>query len=253
MMDERERSRFSDICEAVVSQGRAEMGIGTYGEKYMHLILKTFFCEDTDWHEVGLGSFVADAVVGNTIYEIQTAGFYPLRKKIAYYLSETKKDIVIVAPVIVKKRLIWVDSETGEAKKPRTTAVRGAWTRVLREIYWLCDMLDFERMRIRLMVMTADEYRKLDGYGTDKKKRATKIEKVPRELIDIIDIASPADAAQTFLPENLTERFTAKDFSALTGAKRLALSSSLHALESLGVICRDGKEGRAAVYRVLVR
>ena len=100
---------------------------------------------------------------------------------------------------------------------------------------------------------TADEYRKLDGYGTDKKKRATKIEKVPRELIDIIDIASPADAAQTFLPENLTERFTAKDFSALTGAKRLALSSSLHALESLGVICRDGKEGRAAVYRVLVR
>ena len=103
MLDEREKTRFLAVCERVIADGHASMGIGTYGEKYMHLILKHFFCEDPDCHEVGLGPFFADAMVGDTVYEIQTGGFYPLKKKLEY-VFEILQVCYIFAKLIAKKR-----------------------------------------------------------------------------------------------------------------------------------------------------
>ena len=252
MIDQNDKKKFLDICERVIASGRAEMGIGSLGEKYMHLILKTFICEDTDCHEVGQGHYFADVLVEDTIYEIQTGGYYPLKKKLSYYLSEGDKQIVIVTPVVRRKRLIWVDPETGAATEGRYTTIPMAWTKILREMYWLSDLLDFDRVSFWFPVVAVDDYRKLDGYGRDKKIRATKIEKIPRELLDIEEANSVEDVARLFVPESLPKRFFAKDFSALTGTRRLAFSSCLHALERMGIIQKDGREGNAAVYRRLL-
>ena len=249
MIDENQKKRFLKICEAVLSTDRAEMGIGTYGEKYMHRILKQFFCEDTDWHEVGQGAFFADAVVDGVIYEIQTGGYYPLKKKLAYYLSSTDKEIVIATPIVARKRLFWVEPETGNALPPRTVSMRTERTRILREMYWLCELLDFSRIRFCFPIVSVDEYRKLDGYGADKKKKATKIEKIPRELLDIEWITCPKDVVRALIPCGLPDRFVAKDLSRLIGARRRGLSACLGALERLGLIERDGKEGNAVAYR----
>ena len=251
MIDAHEKKKFQDVCEQVIARGRAEMGIGSLGEKYMHLILKTFICGDTDCHEVGQGRYVADVLVEDTVYEIQTAGYYPLKKKLEYYLRETDCRVVIVTPVVRKKRLIWVDPETGATTEGRQTTVRMAWVRILREMYWLSEFLDFERLSFWFPVLSVDEYRKLDGYGCDKKKRASKIEKIPRELLDIGEVSGLEDVVALFVPEALPQRFFAKDFAALTGARRLTLSSCLHALEAMGIIEKDGKEGNAFVYRRL--
>lgn len=251
MVADEQKTRFLQVCEDVIEQGHAEMGIGTYGEKYMHLILKRFFCEDPDCHEVGIGDFFADAMVDDTIYEIQTGSFYPLKKKLTYYLTREDKRVVIVCPVVVSKRLFWVDPVTGAIDgKPRRVTQGRAHMRVLREIYWLAELLDFHRVTLRLVMLSVDEYKKLDGFGADKKKKASKIERIPRELLDIVDITDVDGVARTFLPEGLPEVFTAAEFSALTGAKRLALSADLKALEVLGIIGREGKRGRAVLYRL---
>ena len=252
MIDQKEKEKFLDVCERVITAGHSDMGIGSLGEKYMHLILKTFLCEDTDCHEVGQGSFVADVMVEDTIYEIQTGSYYPLKRKLAYYLSEGDKRIIIVTPVVRRKRLIWVDPETGATTEGKYTTVRMAWTKILREMYWLGELLDFRRVGFWFPVGSVDEYRKLDGFGKDKKIKATKIEKIPRELLDIEEVTGVEDVVRLFVPEALPERFFAKDFTALTGTRRLALSSCLHALESMGIIQKGGKEGNAIVYRRLM-
>jgi hypothetical protein len=252
MIDQKEKEKFAAVCESVIAAGHTDMGIGSLGEKYMHRILKTFLCADTDCHEVGQGSFVADVVVEDTIYEIQTGGYYPLKKKLEYYLSEGDKRIIIVTPVIRKSRLIWVDPETGATKPGRLTTRPMAWTGILREIFYLCGQLDFHRVGFWFPVLAVDDYRKLDGYGKDRKIRATKIERIPRELLDMEEASEVADVARLFVPESLPERFFAKDFSALTGARRMGLSACLRALEALDIITRDGKQGNAIVYRRLI-
>lgn len=251
MVEQEQKERFVSVCESIIRQGHAEMGIGTYSEKYMHLILKTFFCENPDCHEVGLGDFFADAMVGDTVFEIQTAGFYPLRKKLAYYLSRDDKKVVIVSPVVTKKRLIWVGPETGAtASKGRNVTLPRAHMRVLRELYWLDGLLDFEKVTVRLVMLAVDEYKKLDGRGPDRKIKATKIERIPVELLDMVNIESASDVKRVFLPADLPTPFTAAEFSRRTGAKRLALSADLKVLERLGIIERTGKRGNAILYTV---
>ena len=58
MVSAEEKQRFEKICIDMQDATRANFGIGTYSEKTVHRVLKTFLCPDTDYHEVGIGSFV---------------------------------------------------------------------------------------------------------------------------------------------------------------------------------------------------
>ena len=60
--------------------------IGIYAEKLLHSTLKFYYQPNPDYHEISLGTMVADACVMNAngeafSLEIQTGSFLPLRKK----------------------------------------------------------------------------------------------------------------------------------------------------------------------------
>ena len=105
-------SRFRKIVLDVLSEAckitdEEYGGIGTLGEKQMHAAIKRFICPDEACHEVKIdGSalcissvgdgednkkkkrrFVADVLMGDTIFEIQTGAFSPLREKIEWILN----------------------------------------------------------------------------------------------------------------------------------------------------------------------
>jgi hypothetical protein len=67
-----------------------------------------------------------------------------------------------------------------------------------------------------------------------------------------VDALVDALVARLFVPEALPMRFYAKDFSTLTGARRLSLSSCLNALVAMGIVEKGEKEGNATVYRRLL-
>ena len=231
---------------------RADFGIGTYSEKTIHRVLKHFFCPDPDFHEVGLGTFVADAVADNTIYEIQSAGLFPLKKKLAYYLEHTDKQIKIVCPVLTAKRVIWVDPEDGSMSAPRKSPVGHGKMRVLPELIYLLEYLNFERVSLLIVGLSADDYKLLDGKGADKKRGASRIERLPRELTYIETLASKEDVAAFFLPEKLPTDFTAADFSRLTNLRRRTLSAALKVLAHLKIIEIVGKQKKAVCYRKIL-
>ena len=86
--------------------------IGTLSEKNTHMILKKFICEDETFHEIKVGSYFADVLIDNHIYEIQTANFNKLRDKLHYFLQDHKVTIIYPLPHI--KYLQWINQETGE-------------------------------------------------------------------------------------------------------------------------------------------
>lgn len=251
MITEKEKIRFSEICDDIISGVHLRNGIGTYKEKIIHSVLKKYFCDDETCHEVKVGRFVADAATDNCIFEIQTNGLYPLKKKISAYLNETGKKIVIVLPMILRKRLFWVDNETGEMSVPRKVSVFRPQDKFLREFLWIGELVDFSRTEFKAVFMEADEYRLLDGGGTDKKIKATKIDKIPRGLINIVTIDSKETFSQFFLPQELPHEFTAKDFEKNTKLKRKGTSAGLRALETIGIIEREKQSERRVVYRII--
>ena len=248
MVSTEEKLKFEKICLDIVGQEHALFGIGTYSEKTLHRVLKCYFCPDTDRHEVGIGSFVADAVCDGIIYEIQSAGLFPLKKKLAYYLEHTDKPIHIVCPVLTSKRVIWVDAESGELTPPRKSPVGHGKMRVLPELIYLLELLDFERISFLIVGLSVDDYKRLDGKGPDKKRGASRIERIPRELTMLEYIRSKEDIAAFFLPPTLQKEFGSAEFSRLTGFRRRTLSAALKVLQRLDIIRIVGKNKNAIRY-----
>ncbi len=248
-----EKLRFEKICHQYEKNVPEPMGIGTLHEKPLHRILKTYFCPDTEFQEVGIGDFVADALVGNTIYEIQTAGLSPLRKKLRYYLDHTEKNIVVVCPAIVSKSLVWIHPETGVASSPRRTNPGHGKMRVLPELVYLLDCLDFERLSFCLVGVNVEDVKLLDGRGKEKKIGATRLTRIPHELISVDYLCSAEDIAAAFLPANLPDEFGSSDFSRRTNLRRLSLSAALKVLVRLGFLEIVGKKKNSIRYRVSQR
>lgn len=250
MVSEEENARFVKLCQELPKPLPGYMGIGTRSEKTLHRVLKHYLCPDTNLHEVAIGGCVADAVIENTIYEIQCAGLFPLKKKLAAYLAKTDKQIVLVCPFVTSKRLIWIDPESGEASEPRRTAVGYGKMRILPELIYLLEYLDFSRLSIMPIGLSVDDYRLRDGYGKDQKKRATKAERLPRTLCSIDSLRNKQEIAAYFLPKDLPARFTAADFSKLTHLRRRALSAALKVLISLEAIEAESKEKNRIYYKL---
>ena len=73
--------RFEAACRAAAARERTG-GIGTLAEKTLHAVLKRYIEPDERFHEVQVGSFVADVFRDERIFEIQTGSFTPLRPKL---------------------------------------------------------------------------------------------------------------------------------------------------------------------------
>ena len=109
-----DREKFAKLC---AEDGAGEIcadSIGLYKEKRLHRILKRLVCENPDAHEFKIGNYVADVFETGRITEIQTGSFYPLHRKLTYYLAKTDYEVRLVHPVIAEKRIIRIDKESGE-------------------------------------------------------------------------------------------------------------------------------------------
>lgn len=252
MVSENEKNRFSEICRQIIGRVHERSGIGTYKEKIIHLVLKKYFCDDESLHEIKMGRFVADAACDGCIFEIQSKGLYPLKKKISSYLEETDKMVVIILPVISKKSLVWVDYESGEMTKARRVSVAHPKNPLLREFMWIGGLIDFSRIVLKIVFIDADEYRLLDGFGAERKIKATKIDRIPKELLDVVTIDSKEAFGNFFMPPELLYEFRAKDFEKATGLRKKGVSAGLRALESVGIIEREKLSEHKVVYRVII-
>lgn len=246
-----EKERFSEICQRTVNAIHERSGIGTYKEKILHLVLKRFFCDDERCHEVKNGRFISDASTDSQIFEIQTRGLYPLKKKLVSYLEDTNKKVTVVCPLVPKKSLIWIDPESGDMSAPKNVTVSKPKNTLLRELMWIGELLDFSRVELKVVYVETDEYRLRDGYGTDKKIKATKVDRIPREIVDIVTLDSKEAFAEFFVPGKLPAEFRAKDFERATGLRKKGVSAGLRALESMGIITREKQSEHKVVYRIL--
>lgn len=222
--------------------------ITTYMERGLHRSLKSHFCPDESKHEIKIGRYVADACDGKTIFEIQTGNFSPLRKKIQFYLENTDFNIVIVRPIAQNRRIFWLDEDSGELKKaPRLSSKHEPLASGIADILYLIDFLGTERVSFCFVMMEIDEVRLLDGYGKQKKIRATSVDRVAGEIYSLHYIKSALDVKNelfTLLPNEQFDRETLAKSLKLKGLKLWSAQKLL--LETNLLVCE--KQGNKLIF-----
>lgn len=261
MMTVADELHFDRVCRDVLLADRDRVGIGTLKEKKLHTMLKCFVCEDKSCHEIKLTplrqaessdgdgrvrGFVADVLCGNDIFEIQTGSLYPLRDKIEFYLSQTRYDVTVIHPIIVKKRVTYLSPDDAHVVRRVSSPKHERAIDMVVELYSLLPFLNEPRLRLRALMLEMEEFRIQNKRG---RHGAIRYEKIPTGLLDIVDFNTPADYLPHF-PVMPSSEFTASEFGRAAGLRGRDVYSALNVFVAMGLAAPCGKRGRATVYNI---
>ncbi len=239
---------YFDLSRNLVLQRQEALGgIGTLGEKTVHSTLKQYLSRDLSCQEIKIGTYYADVCVDGHIFEIQTRQFNKLYRKLEFFLAE--HPVTVVYPITDSNYLRWVTPDTGEITAPKKSTHRGNVLQVFAELYRIRPFLSHPNFSLKLVLMDMEEYRLLDGYGKDKKKRATKCDKFPMKLVAEYDIETPQDYMM-LLPAELPEAFTTREFARCAKIPLGLAQTTLLLLSELHIVLRTGKQGNAYIYEL---
>lgn len=238
--------RFMQAYQTTAYGNREKNGIGTLGEKTLHALIKNYLEPDEAKQEIRVGTYYADIYNGEEIIEIQTRQFNKLRDKLEVFLQEYP--VRVVYPVLGKKRLYWIDRESGEVSPGRVSPRKGTVYELCAELYKIKGYLKNPNLRLQALVLEAEEYRYLDGWSRDRKKGATHYDRIPTKLTDELCIDTLRDYRK-FLPQGLPEEFGSREFAASARISRSLAQIVLNILFEVGTVERIGKQGNAWIYR----
>lgn len=260
---EADRARFCAICRDLLtakrngSRGYGDDGegdhVGLLAEKRMHAIIKRYICPDVSYHEQrvaesvpGAKKYVADILCGDEIYEIQTAGFYPLQKKLQWYADNTNYHVTVVHPLAVRRRIVRIDPESGVVIPSKRLSPSKKPISILPELVYISELIAAGRVGVRLLLIDAEEYRLAGVRPRHSRKNESRYEIMPTDLLGEIMLELPEDIAE-LLPATLPDTFTGTDLAECLRMPSRRAYMALHALENLGVIvCID--DGRPKKY-----
>jgi hypothetical protein len=253
-----DKSKFAYYCKEAIIQKHQRYNIGTYFEKRMHTVLKNYICSDQNYHEVVVSdteldrkktsNYIADILIEDKIFEIQTGSFYPLSTKIKYYMQNTDFYVEIVYPVIVDNKIFWINNDGGEIMKSRKSPIHNSYEQLIAQMYFLLPYINNKKLSFRVLLLSANEYRTYDVDKNNKKKNSTRYEIIPVELYDEKVFNSKEDFYD-ILPDNLSDIFVASEFGKAIKLRGRAIYGALKVFCELGIIEKLGKNGRSFEYR----
>lgn len=220
-------------------------GIGTLSEKPLHAAIKYTVEPNDSYHEVRIGSHVADVVTEQGIVEVQTRNFFGTKKKLEAFLQQGP--VQLIYPIAETKWICWVDEDSGEVSPPKRSPKKGKPLDSFMELMRIRQLLLHPNLTFQIWMLEVEEYRFLNGYGKEKKKRATRYQQRPLELKEIYSLHGGADYL-SLLPD-LPQPFTKKELMKAAKRSEAWARYTLYTLEQLELLQRCGKEGKAILYR----
>lgn len=242
-----DQKRFEEAKNKIIGVDRQRLGIGTLSEKTVHAIMKNYYEPDEDKQEIPIENYVADIYADGEIIEIQTRQFNKLRDKLEAFLP--LYPVTIVYPIPREKWLIWIDEDSGELSQRRKSPKKGNPYMIFPELYKIKMHLLKPNLRLKPVLLDMEEYKLLNGWSKDRKKGSTRYDRIPMQIVEEVEINCLEDYMQ-FVPYELPEEFTVKQFAKAAHITASLASVTLNILYHVGTVERVGKQGNAYVYSV---
>lgn len=234
-----DNARFS-ACTATADSGD---GVGILNEKQIHATLKSYFAATLFDKEIKIGSYFADLVTENGIFEIQTANFSYLVPKLNTFLKASH--VTIVYPFHKKSRLNYVDKATGEILSSGRNVTASDMTDFFLELYRIRQYLNDPNLTVCIADIAVENLRYC---AKDMKRRKTDRKvAVPTSLLRLTFLED-RDSYRCFIPEGLPETFTLKEFRKCMRSGDASIAIKI--LQYVGVIDYIGKRGNEYLYKI---
>ena len=239
-------ARFS-AARKILLENHNRYNIGTYQERSQHFILKCYFEPDPMRQEVPLDGYIADIYNDAGVIEIQTSGFGTLRDKLEVFLQ--RYPVTLVYPSALRKRTAWVDPDTGDINTGKYRTYERARYAILSELLYISSVFAHPNLCVLNFLTIVSDYKLLDGYGKDRKKRATKTDTVPDDIAEIVLLKNRGDILK-ILPFTAGDIYTSIELAKIFCMRGRHLWAAVKFLENIGILCRCGKRGNNILYEV---
>jgi hypothetical protein len=177
-------------------------------ERSLHRQLKERYgVEAGGRSEVVVGDFRVDAETPEgRLIEIQSSPLGLLKRKLTRLLPD--REIDVVKPVVVARRVIRRDSPDGVDLGSRRSPKRGHLIDVFEELIGLARLFPHPNLRIDLLGVEVDEIR------VNRRRRPgyLVVDRVLREVVETIRLEESHDL-WALLPGDLPDRFTSEDLA----------------------------------------
>ncbi len=222
-------------------------GIGTLNEGPLHQALKALYLTENGEEEVPVGSYVADVrAEDEVIYEIQTGGFAPLKRKLATLL-ETHQ-VVLVHPIAAVRYIVKLPEELdGEASR-RKSPKRSSAANIVEELVSIPHLLEHPNFELEVVLIEEDEIRVFDP-GRVRRRKGWRV--VSRQLNQVIEQRriSCRDDLFALIHGPLPEAFSTADLASAMAQPRWLAQKMAYCLRVSGAAEVCGKQGNALLYR----
>lgn len=221
------------------------MTIGTLNEGPLHHSLKALY-GGAGAREVPIEGYVAD-VHGDddVLYEIQTAGFGSLKKKLTRLLEFYQ--VVLVHP-IAETRYIVKLNEDELAIKRRKSPKRGTVCHVLDELVSIPTLLNHPNFELEVVLIEEEEYRIHDPTRVRRRNGWRVVERRLVEVKERVRIRSIEDLFG-LVKHPLPDTFTTLDLADAMEEPRWLAQKLAYCLREAGAIDICGKDGNSLKYR----
>ncbi len=218
--------------------------IGTLNEGSLHAQIKAWYRRPGDLVEHPVHGYVIDLVRGETLIEIQTGGFAPLRRKLDRLLEE--HPVRLVVPVALERRIVRL-SRDGEILSARRSPKRGRPQDVFARLVSLPALLARPGFELEVLLTHEDEYRRHEPGRAFRRHGWVVDGRALRSVEDSLLLTTPADAA-ALLP-TLPDPFDTAELAAAGGWNRRLAQQMTYCLSAMDVLRTDGRRRRAVLYR----
>jgi len=224
-------------------------GIGVLREGPLHAAVKDFCARPGDRAEVRVGGYVIDLVrADGELVEIQTGGFAPLGRKLDALLDGHR--MRIVHPVPAQRRIVRID-ERGEVLSSRRSPARGGVLDVFDRLVSFPSLLAHPNLVVEVLLCAEDHVRGPEA-GRSRSGRRRRDPGVRRlvEVLERVELASPADAAALLPAALATAPFTTRELATALGCRMVLAQRVAYCLRAMEVLGDAGRRGRAPLHAV---
>jgi len=222
-------------------------GIGTLNEGPLHQALKSLYLTGAGEEEVPVGSYVADVRAEDAVlYEIQTGGFAPLKRKLATLIESHQ--VVLVHPIAAVRYIVKLpEEEDGQASR-RKSPKRSSVANIVEELVSIPHLLDHPNFEVEVVLIEEDEIRMFDPTRVRRRGGWRVVSRQMNHVLERRRISSHQDL-YSLVQGPLPESFSTADLAEAMGQPRWLAQKLAYCLRESGAAELCGKSGNALLYR----